>query len=95
MHSNRSQRQNCRGGIRVGVVLHLFSHLKSISSELHVRLIDMDDTGKIKLLKEGHRGGVRKVTWHPTAPLLVRAKNKSYSNPRLLTTSQLPDNLRL
>ncbi|KAJ7096343.1 hypothetical protein C8R44DRAFT_812788 [Mycena epipterygia] len=42
----------------------------AVASDEHVRLIDMDDPVKIKLL-EGHRGGVRKVTWHPTAPLLT------------------------
>jgi hypothetical protein len=32
----------------------------------------LDDPGKIKMLQK-HRGGVRKVTWHPTATLLVRS----------------------
>ncbi|KAJ7218083.1 hypothetical protein GGX14DRAFT_495522 [Mycena pura] len=40
------------------------------SDELEIRLIDMDDPANIKLLK-AHRGGVRKVTWHPTEPILT------------------------
>ncbi|KAJ7925280.1 WD40-repeat-containing domain protein [Mycena leptocephala] len=40
------------------------------SDENDVRLIDLDDPGKIKMLQK-HRGGVRKVTWHPTATLLT------------------------
>ncbi|KAJ7497276.1 hypothetical protein FB451DRAFT_1018101 [Mycena latifolia] len=40
------------------------------SDEFDVRLMNMDDTGNVKLLR-GHRAGVRKVTWHPTAPLLT------------------------
>ncbi|KAJ6586903.1 hypothetical protein DFH09DRAFT_910436 [Mycena vulgaris] len=40
------------------------------SDEFDVRLIEMDDTAKVGLLR-GHRAGVRKVTWHPTAQLLT------------------------
>ncbi|KAJ7188294.1 hypothetical protein C8R46DRAFT_934135 [Mycena filopes] len=45
------------------------------ADEEMVRIVDMADTGKIKaLLRDdagGHRGGVRKATWHPTEPLLT------------------------
>lgn len=40
------------------------------SDELVVRVVDIDDPANIKLL-DGHRAGVCKVTWHPTAPLLM------------------------
>ncbi|KAJ7462267.1 hypothetical protein B0H11DRAFT_2285618 [Mycena galericulata] len=40
------------------------------SDEFEIRIVDLDDIGKVKVL-EGHRAGVRKVTWHPTAPLLT------------------------
>jgi chromosome transmission fidelity protein 4 len=39
-------------------------------SELTVRVIDLEDTLKIKILK-GHSRSVRKVTWHPSGSLLV------------------------
>ncbi|KAJ6593880.1 hypothetical protein B0H19DRAFT_1092452 [Mycena capillaripes] len=40
------------------------------SDEREVRLIDMDDPVNVKIFK-GHRAGVRKATWHPTAALLT------------------------
>ncbi|KAJ6609897.1 WD40-repeat-containing domain protein [Mycena sp. CBHHK59/15] len=40
------------------------------SDELDVKLVDMDDPIKVKFLK-GHRRGICKTTWHPTAPLLT------------------------
>ncbi|KAJ6499321.1 hypothetical protein C8R45DRAFT_1211105 [Mycena sanguinolenta] len=46
------------------------SLLKHINSEPEVILIELDDTLNIRRLK-GHRGGVRKATWHPTAALLT------------------------
>lgn len=48
-----------------------FHRLTAIYSEHDIRLIDMDDIAKVKMLK-GHRSGIRKATWHPTAALLVR-----------------------
>ncbi|KAJ7680302.1 hypothetical protein DFH06DRAFT_1076932 [Mycena polygramma] len=46
------------------------------SDESNVRLIDMDDpVNGVKILetgvKETHKGGVRRATWHPTATLLT------------------------
>ncbi|KAJ7262195.1 hypothetical protein B0H12DRAFT_1321837 [Mycena haematopus] len=40
------------------------------SDALEVQLIQLDEIVNIKILK-GHRGGVRKATWHPTAALLT------------------------
>ncbi|KAF8210212.1 hypothetical protein K438DRAFT_1809179 [Mycena galopus ATCC 62051] len=40
------------------------------SDELEVLLIELDDPLKVTAL-EGHRGGVRKATWHPTAKILT------------------------
>ncbi|KAJ7647353.1 hypothetical protein FB45DRAFT_1100523 [Roridomyces roridus] len=42
------------------------------SDEQEIRLVELDDITKITLLKhDGHRSGVRTVSWHPTAPLLT------------------------
>lgn len=51
---------------------HLNKFIKLIrdNSELTVKVVDLDDTLKIKILK-GHTRGVRKVTWHPSGSLLV------------------------
>ncbi|KAG7446498.1 WD40 repeat-like protein [Guyanagaster necrorhizus] len=40
------------------------------SDELSVKVIDMEDPVNVNSL-EGHQGGVRRVTWHPTLPVLV------------------------
>lgn len=40
-------------------------------SETVVKVIDLDDTTKIKLL-EGHKKGVRGVSWHPSGSIVVR-----------------------
>ncbi|KAK0213060.1 hypothetical protein DFS33DRAFT_93789 [Desarmillaria ectypa] len=40
------------------------------SDELSVKVIDMEDPAKVNSL-ESHQGGVRRVTWHPTLPVLV------------------------
>ena len=48
----------------VGVIDFVFS------SETIVKVIDLDDTTKIKLL-DGHKKGVRGVSWHPSEALIV------------------------
>ncbi|KAK0455435.1 uncharacterized protein EV420DRAFT_1553616 [Desarmillaria tabescens] len=40
------------------------------SDELSVKVIDMEDPAKVNSL-EGHQSGVRRVTWHPTLPVLA------------------------
>ncbi|KAK0505002.1 hypothetical protein EDD18DRAFT_1127226 [Armillaria luteobubalina] len=40
------------------------------SDEFSVKVIDMEDRAKINIL-EGHKSGVRRVTWHPTLPVLA------------------------
>ena len=45
--------------------------LLRVSSDLDVRIIDLDDTTKVQTLT-GHKNGVRKATWHPSSSFLVR-----------------------
>jgi len=40
-------------------------------SELSVKIVDMEDIIRVCVL-DGHARGVRKATWHPSAPLVVR-----------------------
>lgn len=43
-----------------------------IPSEAAVKIVDLQDTTKVTLLK-GHTKAVRRATWHPSGSLLVRA----------------------
>lgn len=43
-------------------------------SELSVKVVDMEDIIRVCVL-DGHTRGVRKATWHPSAPLVVRVLN--------------------
>lgn len=65
-----------------------FSHISSLftengpKSETAVKLIDLEDTSKVKHL-EGHTAGVRWATWHPSGTLVVRV---SYGPTHNITT---------
>ena len=42
-----------------------------VLSETVVKVIDLDDTTKVKIL-DGHTRGVRGVSWHPSGSIVVR-----------------------
>ena len=41
-----------------------------MASEFSVKIVDLEDIMKVSVLR-GHEGGVRRVTWHPSASLVV------------------------
>ena len=55
-----------------GLALYpVFIHDFFLHSETTIRIIDIEDPLKIQIL-QGHKRGVRNVSWHPSEDLLVR-----------------------
>jgi WD40 repeat protein len=58
-----------------------------VSRESSVRIFELEDKNKVRLL-EGHTKGVRRVTWHPSGSLLVRPVHRIFAVSHKFTTRQ-------